>query len=159
MARNTQWILDHAPAGSKIMLWAHTMHVRRSETEVISGGKAMGTYLAERYGDSMYVLGFAYGTGRYNAIGPLGLTSHETHAPVPGSLEILLRATDMPRFVIDLRDPDAQAPGLWFRQSRLLKALGAGKERCGFLPVVAAGSYDGLIWIDQTNPSTLLPFD
>jgi erythromycin esterase len=50
MAANVEWILDQAPAGSKIVLWAHNGHVNKR-------AGWMGQYLAERYGDDMYVLG------------------------------------------------------------------------------------------------------
>jgi hypothetical protein len=72
---------------------------------------------------------------------------------------MLLEATETPRFVINFREPDAEAPGLWFDQPRLLKAHGAVQSQCGFLPIVAADAYDALLWMDQTNPSALLPFD
>jgi erythromycin esterase len=157
MAKNVEWILDHAPAGSKIMLSAHNSHVMRAEEP--SGFRPMGMYLAERYGDRMYTMGIAYGTGLYNTFGARGLTSYETHAPVPGSLETLLEATQTPRFVINFREPDGEAPGIWFQRIRFLRFLGNVAVRCGFQPIVAAEAYHGLIWIDQTNPSALLPFD
>jgi erythromycin esterase len=152
MAENVEWILDHAPAGSKIVLWAHNRHVNR-----VPGW--MGTYLDQRYGDDMYVLGFALGEGRYNAIGRQGLTSHQVHTPVQGSIESLLQATGMPRYILDLRHTAAEAPDVWFLQERLLQSPGSVHFRCAFLPSVVAQEYDGLIWIDPTTPSVLLPFD
>lgn len=152
MAENVEWILDHAPTGSKIVLWAHNRHVNR-----VPGW--MGNYLDQRYGDDMYVLGFAFAGGRYNAYGRQGLTSHQAHAPIQGSLESLLQAAGLPRYILDLRHTAGEAPGLWFQHQRLLQTPGSVHLRCAFYPTVAARDHDALIWIDQMTPSVLLPFD
>ena len=150
MADNVGWILDHAPAGSKAVLWAHNGHVAKKPG-------MMGTYLDERYGDEMYILGFSLGGGRFNARGPLGLTSYPAHPPVLGSLESLFQATGMPMFILDLRQNSG--PAEWFREPRLVQNHGAVAFHCAFSPGVAAEEYDGLIWIDPTTPSVMLPFD
>jgi erythromycin esterase len=152
MAENVEWILDHAPASSKIVLWAHNRHVNR-----VPGW--MGNYLHQRYGDDMYVLGFAFGEGRYNAFTRRGMTVNEAHAPVKGSLETLLQAPGMPRYILDLRHADNDELDLWFRQPRLLQTPGSVHLRCAFYPTVAAQDYDGLIWISPMTQSVLLPFD
>ena len=150
MAENVGWILDHAPASSKIVLWAHNGHVAKAPGW-------MGEYLDERYGDDMYVLGFTLGNGRYNARGPQGLTSYEVHPPVQGSLESLFQASGLPMFLLDLRYNSG--PATWFREPRLLQSHGAVAFHCSFTPKIASEEFDGLIWIDPTSPSTLLPFD
>jgi erythromycin esterase len=150
MAANVEWILDHAPAGSKIVLWAHNLHVSKR-------ADWMGKYLAERYGDDMYVLGFAFGEGRYNAQGPRGLTSHEALAPVPGSLETLLEATGIPRFLLDLRGENGHST--WFKKPVGLRSIGSITVRCSYVPTVVGEEYDGLIWLNPTSPSVRLPFD
>jgi erythromycin esterase len=152
MAENAAWILDNAPAGSKIVLWAHNGHVNK-----LPG--LMGHYLDQRYGDDQYVLGFAFGAGSYNAVGPRGLTSYEAVTPPPATVEALLGATGIPRFIVDLRGLPANGPGGWFHEQRTMRMLGAVATRCALRPVVAADHYDGLIWFDQTTPSILLPFD
>ncbi len=151
MATNVEWILDQAPAGSKIVLWAHNGHVNRNPGW-------MGDFLDQRYGDEMYVLGFAFGEGRYSAIGRGFLPGiHEALPPVPGSLETFLGAAGIPRFILDLRP--GHLPGKWFDEPRNFRSIGSAAVRCAFYPIVAADHYDGLIWIDPTNPSQLLPFD
>ena len=151
MADNVGWILDHAPANAKIVLWDHNGHVTKTPG-------LMGKYLEDRYGDDMYVLGFNFGQGRYNAIGSNGrLTSHQAPTPVQGSLESLLQGTGMPMFILDLRHNSG--PAKWFRESRLVQSHGSIALHCPFYPGIASEDYDGLIWIDSTTPSTLLPFD
>jgi erythromycin esterase len=151
MAENVQWILDHAPTGSKIVLWAHNEHVKKA-------GTRMGKVLDERYGDEMYVLGLTFGAGRYNAAGPLGRRPYETALVAPGQLEGLLAATGLPRFLVDLRGLGDHGPARWFHEPRNMKFHGAAPLRCG-TAVVTVDHYDGLIWFDQTSPSILLPFD
>ena len=151
MAKNVEWILDQAPAGSKIVLWAHNGHVNKLEGW-------MGDYLAQRYGDEMYVLGFAFGEGSYNASGAAGLRSYPATSPVLGSLETLLRAPGLPRYILNLRNLDEDAPLAWFHQPRLLRSIGSVVHLCPFFPSKAGKEYDGLIWINSTTPSTLLPF-
>ncbi|HEX6864739.1 MAG TPA: erythromycin esterase family protein, partial [Thermoanaerobaculia bacterium] len=153
MADNAAWILDHAPAGSKIVLWAHNGHVRKRPG-------FMGGYLDQRYGRDQYVLGFAYEEGSYNAVGPFGLTSHATIPPPPDTLETFLGAAGIPRYILDLRGMGEDAPGSWLKRSHRMKAIGALAVRCeGFVPTTAADEYDGLIWIESTSPSVRLPFD
>ena len=152
MAANVEWILDNAPAGSKIVLWAHNGHVNKREGR-------MGSYLAERYGGDMYVLGFTFGEGRYNAVGPAGLTSHQAFPPAPGTLETFLGSAGLPRFILDLNNLGEDAPGNWLKKRRGMRSIGALAFKCSFFPAVAAEEYDGLIWINPANPSVLLPFD
>lgn len=153
MADNAAWILDHAPAGSKIVLWAHNGHVRK-----VPG--FMGWHLDQRYGDDQYVLGFAYEEGSYTAVGPLGLGTHVTIPPPPGTLETFLGSAGIPRYILDLRNLDEDAPGSWLKRSQRMKSIGAVALRCeGFFPTTVADEYDGLIWIESTSHSVRLPFD
>lgn len=116
----------------------------------------MGRYLGERYGDAMYVVGFSFGEGRYNAVGPF-LQSHTAPPPVPDSLDAFLGSAGVPRFFLDLRHLGGDAPAPWFYQTRKMRLIGAAASRCAYRPVVAAEDYDGLIWLNPTNPSMLLP--
>lgn len=149
MAENAAWILDHAPAGSKIVLWAHNEHVKRKQG-------TMGQYLAERYGNDMYVVGFTFGEGSYNAIGWQGLRDYAALPPQPGSLETFLGAAGLPRFLLDLRHLDEDAPFQWFNKPKTMRSLGSIARRCAFRQSVAAQEYDGLIWIHQSTPSDFL---
>ena len=64
MADNVNWILDHSPPETKIVLWAHNGHVSLDSTY-----RPMGVALAERYGEDMSVFGFAFHEGEYTAMG------------------------------------------------------------------------------------------
>jgi erythromycin esterase-like protein len=123
------------------------------------GASRRRPYLDERYGDDMYVLGFTLGEGRYTAVGPTGLTSHEAFPPAPGTLETFLGSAGLPLFILDLNNLDEDAPGNWLKKRRGMRSIGALALKCSFFPTVAAEEYNGLIWINPTNPSVRLPFD
>ena len=149
MAENVAWILDHAPKGSKIVLWAHNEHVARQPGW-------MGAHLAERYGNDQIVVGFASHTGRYTAIQPgLGLVSSNELTPsAPGSLEWRLHETGLPRSVLDLRRASKDAPeSSWLRRPHDLRSIGAIVIDRQFFPIVVPDAYDVLIYFDQTHAS------
>lgn len=150
MAKNVEWLVDQAPAGSKFVLWAHNGHVNRKPGW-------MGHYLDQRFGDDMYVLGFAFREGSYNAFGPLGLSSNLEPPPPLGSLETLLQTAGLPRFILDLRNLEDDAPMIWLQKPRPLRSIGAFAQRCSFGANSAIEEYDGLIWIETSTPSRLLP--
>jgi erythromycin esterase len=151
MADNVAWILEQAPAGSKIVLWAHNGHVNRRPG-------AMGAYLTERFGKDMVVLGFAMDRGSYTAVGGSGLSAHEALAAPAGSVESYLRTAAQPRFILDLRDISFVTPAWsWLAAERPFRAIGAMAMRCAHTPSNVAKVYDGLIYIAETTPSVLLP--
>lgn len=150
MAKNVEWLVDQAPAGSKFVLWAHNGHVNRKPGW-------MGHYLGQRFGDDMYVLGFAFREGSYNATGPLRLGSNVEPPPPQGSLETFLQAPGIPRFILDLRNLDEDAPMIWLQKPRPLRSIGAAAQRCSFGINPTMDEYDGLIWIETSTPSRLLP--
>jgi hypothetical protein len=77
---------------------------------------------------------------------------------VQGSLETLFEATRLPRFILDIRNPGGGEPGTWLNKPQNFRGIGAVAIRCSFYRTVASQLYDGLIWINPTSPSTLLPF-
>ncbi|HEX2224630.1 MAG TPA: erythromycin esterase family protein [Thermoanaerobaculia bacterium] len=151
MAKNVEWILDHAEPGAKIVLWAHNRHAFRKEG-------FMGWHLGRRYPKEMVVLGFAFHEGGYNAIGDAGLAAHEAAPAVPESVEAYFHAAGVPRFVLDLRNLPADAPSApWLAQPRPFRSLGSRAFRCSYDETVVSQLYDGLIYFDKVAPSTLLP--
>jgi erythromycin esterase len=150
MADNVDWILEQNP-GAKIVLWAHNGHVSRSPG-------AMGSFLAARHGKDMVTLGFAFGEGRYNAVrDAFGIVEWDALPPPPNSVESFLAAPGIPHYIVDLRRVPAGGAGAWFRKPKQFRAIGALAARCGMYPHVITDYFDGLIWIDRTSPSVLLP--
>jgi erythromycin esterase len=149
MAVNVAWILDHAPKGSRIVLWAHNGHVARQPGW-------MGSHLAKRYGRELVVLGFACHEGRYTAVDRRrGLVDdNELKPSAPGSLEWRLHETRLPRLVLDLRRAsDADPESSWLRRAHDFRSIGALAMDQQFYPAVVPDLYDALIYFEQTKAS------
>jgi erythromycin esterase-like protein len=151
MAANITWIIDHAPPGSKVVLWAHDYHVSRYDG-------AMGSYLAARYGTDYVVLGFGFHEGSYNAVGSQGLRPYNANPSFPGSAEYVSHQTGMPRFILDLRQASLDNPGsAWLLDDVQFRTIGAVPVD-GFAVTRLVHDYDALIYFDHSSPSVLLPF-
>ena len=153
MARNVKWILDHAPPGTKIVLWAHNGHVNRAAGWF---AKQMGGYLDEMYGDDLVVIGFACNSGEYTA-GKRGegLRSDNPLKPGdPGSVEYYFHKSGLPRFILDLREASADSPGsAWLTETRNLRSIGARAMDRQFSYVQIRRAFDALIYFDRTHAS------
>ena len=68
---NFRWLRGRLPRGSKIILWAATVHVARDARAfpMFAQGGNLGSYLAPAYGRRAFVLGFAAASGRYRSGG------------------------------------------------------------------------------------------
>jgi hypothetical protein len=161
MARNVKWILDHAPEGSKVVLWSHNGHAGR----LVRGGEwsGMGSFLDVWYGKAQVIVGFAAGEGTYTAIvSGKGLRSdNRLQPPAKDSYEAYFRAASLPRFLLDLRKarPDDPASA-WLTRAHDFRSIGALAMGEQFASTDLRGLYDGIIYLDQTTASrTLKPGD
>lgn len=153
MADNVDWILEHTPSDTKIVLWAHNGHVGKR----LGSFKSMGHFLDERHGDEMIVFGFAFHEGTYTATGQQGLGTYGTSPSEAGSLEWAFHQTGMPRFILDLRQASEDDPNAaWLHQRLDFRSIGAIAMDYAFSPVIVTEPYDALIFFDQSHPSVLL---
>lgn len=161
MAENVSWVLEHAPAGARIVLWAHNAHVR-------SLGTSMGGLVRAQYGGDYLAVGLLFGRGRFNAVvfptsgapslGVASLTNVE-----PTSYEAVFDRLGTPRLMFDARriasDPNAAS----LAGPRWMRSIGAGftqpTGRPGqyYTDTLLPGDYDVLIWFAETTPSRLRP--
>ena len=158
MAENAQWLLDQGVPGTRMMIWAHNYHVSR-----LPG--AMGNWLGRAYGASYVNLGFLFGRGRFNAVGPTGGGSRPWSAQqvLDASLESLFLETGKPRLLLDARrvaaGGEAAAP---LRGPIAMRSIGAvfdpNSEFSYFASYVFPLDFDLLMFVSDTNESTLLPF-
>jgi len=152
MAINVEWIAAHQPAGTKFMLWAHNGHVARQPAYT------MGSHLTTRYGNAMRVVGFSLGDGDFTAVGPRGLAAYPAAPPEASTLEEAFRATNIPRFALDLRTA-ANTPGSAFLAApHDFRSIGAQAMDRQFFPTSLASQFDVVIYFDHTTPSTRLAF-
>ena len=152
MARNVKWVLDTAPKGTRVVLWAHNGHVGRIRQGAY---RAMGAYLDDWYGKHHVVVGFTLNRGEYTAIKQgTGLGRHPLAPPEPGSYEHIFARAGRPRFIIDVRtsEPGDPASG-WVRAPMSLRSIGALAIEQQFHPANLAELFDLVVFLDETTPT------
>lgn len=154
MAANVKWILDHEPAGTKMVVWAHNGHVMTASPR---GGEAvtMGEHLRNIYGDRLRVIGFAFGRGAFQARGAGGaLGSHKVRAARPASLDGGLAAAGIPLFAIDLRSATGVARQ-WLAAPVDHRMIGsmydAARDDQFWATIHPLRSYDAVIFVAETS--------
>lgn len=153
MAENVRWIADHN-TGSKIILWAHNLHVTRG---VNLDYRPMGSFLSKWFGAQYLNFGFAFDRGSFRAV-DLNKQLHEFsvgEAP-EGSLDCALAKTGIPVLVLDLRQlPSQGAVADWAKQPHLTRSIGAvysdQSGRNYFIDMKAQDWYETLVFIDETT--------
>ncbi len=150
MARNVKWILDSAPKGTRIVLWAHNGHVART---AVGGYRPMGAYLDDWYGKEQIVVGFALNRGEYTAVArEAGLGRHPLTPASAGSYEHAFARTGLPRFMLDLRAarPGDAASG-WLKSPLQFRSIGAMAMDQQFYPVNLGSLFDLVVFLDETT--------
>ena len=71
MAENLSWYLENIQPKSKVIVWAHDVHISRGEWPVneynMHSGKSMGSFLAKKYKEDFKSFGLSTFTGKYSA--------------------------------------------------------------------------------------------
>lgn len=151
MARNVEWILETAPKGTRVVLWAHNGHVGRIR---MGGFRAMGAYLDEWYGPDHVAVGFALDRGEYTAVGNTGLGTHKLHPGPTGSYEAAFSRAGMQRFILDLRTARAEDPASgWLHSPMQFRSVGAVAMEQQFHQVNLGGMFDLIVFLQQTTPT------
>ena len=159
MAENVQWIRDQAPAGSRIVLWAHNGHIGR-----FTG--SMGGQLQAKYDADYVPLGFLFGRGSLNAVGVTGSGGPRpwTALQIPGnSLEALFSATNKFSSLLDMRTvASGGAAAAQLTAPIPVRSIGAvfdpSVETLYFQRMKFPDAFDLMVYIENTSASTLLPF-
>ena len=151
MAENVRSIFDNGVSNSKLILWAHNFHVARQ-------AETMGSHLSEMFAADYCPIGFCFHEGQYNARENDVVSSFEAQPSTLGGCEWLFHCTGVSEFIIDLRS-NALHPVLknLFALPSPLHDIGAVKQENDFGEVTIAAAYDGLVFVDRTTPSHLLP--
>jgi len=139
------------------VLWAHNGHVNTDSQYY----KPMGTWLRERFGNEMYVAGFAFRGGELRAIGRekaqnTGLSVHKAEPSPEGTGDAVLSAAGMPIFFLDMRTvPPESALGKWLVQPHLFNNMGAmwvvDDPAANRNPATMSKAYDGLFFFENTH--------
>lgn len=158
MAANLEWILETEAPGTKVVVWAHNGHVSRNGSDAM---QPMGSHLDRLLGGDYVVLGFVFNQGSFQAIDRTqgrgksrGLIEHTVGPAAEGHLGAALARTDLPIFVLDLRQlPHEGTVANWFKVPHPMRSIGAvfaGEEQMSH-PVVPGDHYDGIIFVNETT--------
>jgi erythromycin esterase-like protein len=151
MADNVAWLLEHAPEGARIALWAHNAHVSRRP-------RAMGSYLARRYGADYTNIALAFHQGTYTASDIGGPHAYDAVPSQPGSLEWALHRSGIPILALDLRDASpADSASAWLTGTPEFRSIGALPVGHGFYRTPVAREFDAVLFFDRAGASRLLP--
>jgi len=156
MAKNVEWLADEVFPNEKIVLWAHNLHVSFGGS---TGRKRMGTWLKDRFGRKMYVIGFAFHRGQLRVRGQtngrlMDLALHDVPPAPGGSGDAVLSAARMPLFFLDMSTVPADSRlGRWLAESHLHYDVGAvwqtDDAEASFVLQALSKAYDGLIFIEE----------
>ncbi|MBU5226299.1 erythromycin esterase family protein [Clostridium senegalense] len=167
MAENIKWILNHEKEDSKIMIWAHNTHVSKQidnfsnldkeyETENI---KRIGSNLYNMYKDKIYIIGFEFNKGDFNAVVCNKETGNRTvkKCTLPSSKKgsgAYIFSRTSPMFFIDFQSCSKDKYLLnILLASQMYHDIGANfvNEKASLKSQVLSERYDGLIFIDTTS--------
>jgi erythromycin esterase len=158
MAGNVDWLRQQRP-NEKIVLWAHNAHIRFGGGA--DGVKSMGAWLRERYGQQIYVVGFAFRQGRLRAIGmengkSTALSVHSAAPSPEGSGDAILSAAGMPLFFLDMASlPAGGSLARWLAEPHLFHHGGSswvvGNVESNLEAEALSKLYDGLIFVEESH--------
>ncbi len=163
MAENISWILSIRKPGTKILIWAHDVHISRGEHPErelnYHHGISMGSWLAKKYGTRYKAFGLATYTGAYRAYPGYDDYSHWMSCPVypgpPGTLDFALhKITEkrkVPALLLDLTNSRQQK---WLSTPLPVRfANHVCYEYAYWTRFSVPYQFDGIFFIDKTNPA------
>ena len=150
MAENVAWILDHAPPGSKIVLWAQNGHVGKQPG-------CMGFNLAKKvrrsHGRARFHLlrGSVHGCPA-QGVGWWTTTQCSRRHREAWSSVCTTRGCRAWSSILRKASPDAPESS-WTRRPHDLRSIWRWRWSGQFFPVVVPDVYDALIYFDKTKAS------
>jgi len=157
MAANIGWILDHQPAGTRMVVWAHNAHIAN---QLLGNGFVnMGSHLRKQFKAAYVNVGFAFSQGSFQAIqtvgGPRGtLNEISLGEPSESHASVAFARTGKPILVLDLRAiPGKGAVHDWFAAPHPVRETGAVFSSEDNITVTQRlpELYDALIFVDRTT--------
>jgi erythromycin esterase len=167
MAENIRWILEHEGAGTKMVIWAHNLHV--------AANTAMGNNLRTWFGDDMIVFGFAFNRGTFNAseypvgynqyllfpseMGVHPFTVGPYRSEINVSMDAMLAESGLKYAVVNLHALPKDGPvKKWFCEGQLTHIMGSAymnRDSTRLLKIKFTEAYDGIFFIENTTASHL----
>jgi erythromycin esterase len=150
MAENVEWILNHEGPNSKIMLWAHNVHM--SKTAVNMGG-----YLKDSLKDEYYTIGFDFNMGGLRALDAAEhkVKNFSVAQSMKNSTGEFFSQFNKPAFFIDMEAAQKTDASTFFNKKMMSRSIGAiydaNHDGLYYLKQSLYGRFDGLIFINQVT--------
>jgi erythromycin esterase len=161
MADNLRWAMDFEGPGTKAVLWAHNGHVTRTEDDGMAW--PMGRHLGKALGRKLYVFGFAFHQGGFQAFnisrapaeGRKGMVDFSVPPAPEDTLDAALGATGLSLAAVDLRAVPPGPVAEWWRHTHRTRSIGFVYSDEGYpLSLVRPlEAYDGLLFVERTTPA------
>jgi len=152
MARNVQYLLDHAPPRARIVLWAHNAHVSRDSN-------TFGGQIEKLYPGQMVNVALTALTGVFNAEDSAGIVGTYEMKPLPeDAIERVLASAGKPRLIVDIRKANAKDPATaWLTEPRAFRFVGIWGKAEHYATFEPSRYFDLLAYFEKTRPSKVLP--
>jgi erythromycin esterase len=167
MTDNIRWILDHEGAETKMVIWAHNLHVATHTP--------MGINLRKMYGNELFVFGFAFNQGSFQAaefpagyiqyllfpsekgVHPFTVSSFRSETGI--SMDGMLAEAGLQYAVINLHAlPKDGLVGRWFKEEQFTRNIGSvylDSEGFGVSKMAFPEIYDAIFFAGNTTASHL----
>lgn len=144
MANAACRLIDRSDAGDKFIILSHNTHIAALTPATPPSHRPLGSFLRERYGESYFVLGTAFGAARFDppiyGVGDFG-GEHDT-------ADAYIAALQWPAAMIDLRGADHAQP---------LRLQGVGVGPLPYTEYSSVSAFDALTYVDVlTNARQLV---
>lgn len=153
MAENLLWIMKTSKKSSKIVVWAHNEHIKKTDN-------AMGAYLSEKLKQHYLSIGFSVNTGTYTArhLKATKLSFYNLRPSYPGTYEYYFHLVKIPIFLIDFRKLDLKSKeSQWLRKEHYFRVAGAFfYPSTEFSKQKILEEFDMFIFIDKSSHSKVL---
>lgn len=156
MAENLAFLLDDLYPDRKVIVWGHNFHLRYDNLAIPPdttmfpdvAARTMGSWIQERYGDSVYTIGLyanqgqaVNNSGEVYAIAPAG----------PGSLEALLHGVGADALFVDLSRAPERPETVWMNEPITARYNGTTP-----LSMILRDQYDGILYLKDVTPRVML---
>lgn len=154
MAENAQWISDTYLPGTKVMLWAHNLHIANFPRA--GQLSSMGSYLTASLKEAYYPVGFAFQAGSFQARGTAGepLKEWNVSAPKGDTVENAFAKSLLPLFFIDFATA-TEGVRSWLDSPQKSRNIGAGyapdREEAFYVSEAPGKLYRAMIFIKDTT--------
>ena len=165
MADNLLWILDHQPAGARIVAWAHNSHVALvRRTPSAPDNLNMGGYLHAKLQTGYRAIGFLFSQGAFQiwtAKPRTGLNEVTIGPPPASDATVPFAQTGKPLLFLDLHAIPARGPiHDWFLAPHPIREAGVTftSESDMSRPTVLPQLFDAVFFVDKTTRARPMAF-